>query len=367
MNMKKCLPILVCLFMLTNSLYGLAETVPFDDPRWEIKGDKTSVMTFDGKQVLYTPGGGATIKDTGFIDGIIEVDMLFPDDTRGFSGITWREQDGGFYEHFYIRPHLSGETDSTQYTPVFNHDSGWQLYFGPQHSVALDLHYNKWMHIKIVVSGDQAEIYVDDKEPILFINDLKADLGTGSIGVSTTFAPAYYANFSYEKIDKPTLKGSPIPAKKAAADLVTQFDISEVVADGHSKPSDYSGNWSIEKTETSGTLNISRYRKRSKGNNTVLVRLNINSEVDQIKRFSFGYSDEVIVYINNKPVSGGSNVYRSRDYRYLGSIGLFDNVYIPLKAGKNEVYFAVKEYFGGWGFMGKFDDMTGITLPTEIR
>jgi len=38
-----------------------------------------------------------------------------------------------------------------------------------------------------------------------------------------------------------------------------------------------------------------------------------------------------------------------------------------LKAGKNEVYFAVKEYFGGWGFMGKFDDMTGITLPTEIR
>jgi hypothetical protein len=43
----------------------------------------------------------------------------------------------------------------------------------------------------------------------------------------------------------------------------------------------------------------------------------------------------------------------SRDYRYLGTIGYFDNVTLPLEAGKNEICIAVSEAFGGWGIMGR--------------
>ena len=34
-------------------------------------------------------------------------------------------------------------------------------------------------------------------------------------------------------------------------------------------------------------------------------------------------------------VYAGDNRYRSRDYRYLGTIGYFDQVYLPLAAGDN--------------------------------
>jgi hypothetical protein len=47
----------------------------------------------------------------------------------------------------------------------------------------------------------------------------------------------------------------------------------------------------------------------------------------------------------------------SRDYRYLGTIGLFDSVTLPLKAGENEIWIAVSEAFGGWGIMDRIVDL----------
>jgi len=44
----------------------------------------------------------------------------------------------------------------------------------------------------------------------------------------------------------------------------------------------------------------------------------------------------------------------------LGTIGLFDRVFLPLHRGENEVLFSVTEDFGGWGIMARFDDMNGI-------
>ena len=62
------------------------------------------------------------------------------------------------------------------------------------------------------------------------------------------------------------------------------------------------------------------------------------------------------VYLNGQLIYTGDNTYMSRDYRYLGTIGLFDNVLLPLKPGKNELYIAVTEAFGGWGIMARLSD-----------
>jgi hypothetical protein len=61
-------------------------------------------------------------------------------------------------------------------------------------------------------------------------------------------------------------------------------------------------------------------------------------------------------------IYGGSDVYTSRDYRFLGTIGLFDELYLPLKKGDNELWFAVTENFGGWGVKAMFDDLSGIRI-----
>ena len=358
--MRYILIYFITLFFVSASAF--ADVIPFDDQRWTFSGEAIKPVNYEGQKALYISEGGATLKNAGFEDGIIEADVLFPDDQRGFSGITWRMQDDDSYEHFYLRPHLSKQSDASQYTPVFHGDTGWQLYFGPQYSAALELKYNVWMHLKIVVSGNQAEIYLDSEKPVLFINDLKADLPSGGIGISSSFAPAYFANFSYEETDNPSLMGSAIPAPKLPENLISSIDISKVIADNIQSPSEYAGQWTREKMETNGTFNISRFRQRSAGHNTVLVKITVNSEKDTTRKFTYGYSDKVVAYINDKPLAGGTNVYQSRDYRYLGTIGLFDDIYLPLKKGKNEVYFAVTEDFGGWGFMGKFEDMNEITI-----
>ncbi len=339
-----------------------AEVIPFSDDRWTLIGEETKVVTFDGREALLTPAGGAVLKDMDFSNGTIEVDIFFPDATRGFSGVSWHEQGNGTYEHFYIRPHMSGNVDATQYTPVFTNDTGWQLYFGPGHAVALDVNHGHWSHLKIVVSGDQAEVYVDSEEPVLFIDDLKTDMKSGMVGVGTTFAPAYYSNFSVMHIESPTLRGKTLEKDELPEGLIKNFSVSDVIADDNTSPSNYDGDWADLAAETSGALNIGRYRTRSANNNTVLVKLVINSDINQTKKFTYGYSDDVVIYMHDRPVAGGTNLYQTRDYRYLGTIGLFDDVYLPLEAGRNEIYFSVKESFGGWGFMGRFENMDGISV-----
>jgi hypothetical protein len=66
-------------------------------------------------------------------------------------------------------------------------------------------------------------------------------------------------------------------------------------------------------------------------------------------RLRFGFSDRVLVYLNGRPVYKGRAEWRSRDPRFLGTVGLFDELILPLRAGENEVWMAVSEDFGGWG------------------
>ncbi len=70
----------------------------------------------------------------------------------------------------------------------------------------------------------------------------------------------------------------------------------------------------------------------------------------------------VAVYANGTLLYSGNNRYMSRDYRYLGTIGLFDTVNLPLEAGRNEIWIAVTESFGGWGIKAQFDDLDGIVV-----
>jgi hypothetical protein len=56
--------------------------------------------------------------------------------------------------------------------------------------------------------------------------------------------------------------------------------------------------------------------------------------VAQSKRLDFGFSDRVRVYLNGNLLFSADDSYRSRDYRFLGSIGWFDSLWLPLAAGR---------------------------------
>jgi len=105
-----------------------------------------------------------------------------------------------------------------------------------------------------------------------------------------------------------------------------------------------------------GRLNLAKKFKLSDSQNMALAKFIVESSVDTIKRMDFGFNDRVIVYVNNNPIYIGDNTFRTRDYRFLGSIGYFDSVFLPLKKGENEVIFVVSESFGGWGLLAKIVD-----------
>ena len=105
--------------------------------------------------------------------------------------------------------------------------------------------------------------------------------------------------------------------------------------------------------------------KRDRVLNTVLAQATIQSDIDQIKRLNFGYSDRVKVYLNGQLLYSGNKAFRARDYRFLGTIGFLNNLFLPLKKGDNNLVIAVSETFGGWGLQAKFSDIDSISLPNK--
>ena len=86
----------------------------------------------------------------------------------------------------------------------------------------------------------------------------------------------------------------------------------------------------------------------------------VRSERAQATELAVGFSDRATVSLNGRPLYRGDATYRSRDYRFLGSIGYWDTVVLPLEQGENELLVAVSEDFGGWGVQARFADLDGI-------
>lgn len=346
------------------------QIVPFDSERWEIQAGEKRTVDYLGQKSLYIKGGSAVLKDSQFTDGIIEFDIAFSQD-RNFAGVMWRIEDAKNFEEFYFRPHQSGNPDANQYQPVFNGGTAWQLFYGERYSAPVKYDFDRWMHVKIVVAGENAEVYVKDMTtPALFIGELMRDTKPGKVGISAANqAAAYFSNFSFTPIANPPLKGKPPAAERILAGTVTAWQVSDAF-DGKTLENKYrlapgdkpNAGWKKLAVETSGLANLSRIQGVADGKNTVYARVTIQSDTEQVKKVRFGFSDAVKVYFNDVLIFGGSDIYASRDYRFLGTLGLFDELYLPLKKGDNELWFAVTENFGGWGIKAMFDDASGIRI-----
>jgi len=136
------------------------EKVPFDDERWQIEAAEYEIVDHLDQQALRVRGGAAMLPDMNIRNGLVEFDIAVSPE-RGFAGLVFRSQDDGNFEHFYIRPHQSGNPDANQYTPVINGISAWQLYHGDGYGAPVEYRYNEWMHVKIIFAGKRAKVYID--------------------------------------------------------------------------------------------------------------------------------------------------------------------------------------------------------------
>ena len=109
-------------------------------------------------------------------------------------------------------------------------------------------------------------------------------------------------------------------------------------------------------SEPGGLVDLARVQGIEDGRNTVLARATIPADSAGAKAVQLGFSDRAHVYLNGAALYEGDATYRSRDYRFLGSIGWHDTVYLPLEQGDNELVVAVSEDFGGWGVQARVVD-----------
>src|SRR5688572_10941738 len=189
------------------------------------------------------------------------------------------------------------------------------------------------MRVKIVVSGENAEVYINDMTtPALFISELMRETKPGKIGLGAgNFAAAYFSNFSFTPMNNPPLKGKAKEPETAPAGTILSWMVSGLI-DGKSLENKYqltaadkqNLDWKKLSSESSGLTNLARIQGLEKDKTTTFARLTIQSESEQVKKFRFGFSDAVKVYFNDRLIYGGNDLYISRDYRFLGTMGLFD-------------------------------------------
>lgn len=355
---------------------GNNNVIPFDSDRWEINSKASKIEDYLGQKSLLLDAGVALIKDSQFTDGIIEYDVAFGQG-RGFAGSMWRQQDAQNHEEFYMRLHQSGNPDASQYTPLFNGLRNWQLYSGEGYTAAIKYPFDQWIHVKIVVAGEEAEVYVQDmSKPSLFIPELKHDVKPGKVGllVIATSTPIHFANFSYVSTSNPPLKGTAKAPQPTPVGTIMSWSVSpafdEKSLEGKvelSQAEKENLTWQKVSSEATGLVNIGRLQGIVGEKNTAFAKVTIISDTEEIKPLELGFSDRVRLYLNDRLLYSGHDEFASRDYRFLGTIGYYDTVYLPLKKGENELWLAISDSIdaqggGGWGFQSRFDHMEGISL-----
>jgi len=365
------IPRFLYLLVLSTGVAAAAslQTVPLDSDRWQVQAEESSVVEHLGRSSLFLKNGVAWVKDSEFTDGILEFDVAFADQ-RGFMGGMWRIQDEGNYEEFYVRPHQSGKPDANQYTPAFGGLASWQLYHGSGYGAPVEYRFDQWNQVRVVVSGAQAEVYINDMTtPVLFIPEQKRAIRPGRVGIKAFVAPAYFSSFRFQAGDPPAFRSAPPKIPEAKDGTIMSFEVSDAFSwnllQGKSElPSRVASarSWTELACENSGLANLARINARGEKKDTVFARVLLTSEREQTVSIRFGFSDLVRVYLNSRILYAGDNGYRSRDYRYLGTIGYFDQVYLPLQEGENHLWFAVAENFGGWGLQVILTDAKGVVV-----
>lgn len=349
-----------------------AQSVPMTADRWELQAEARFVE-HDGRPAIRMgsgpgvplKGGQAALNGVEFSTGVIEYDVQVGSH-RDFVYLMFRADETDNAETFYIRPHQSGNPDATQYTPIVNGNLAWQIFTGEGFTSAVRYKPDQWMRVRLDVYRDSALVTIDG-EPALAVPDLKSPSRTGSVAFIAN-AGAYISNFSLTPIADyenpvPPPAPAPLPAGAVAAWRVSP-PMGKDEAMTRAAAGDWTGvEWNRIPVETHGVANLSLTGAREPEKQTAIARFTLNSDGARTATMRFGFSDAVRVFLNGRPLYEGADAQSSRDYRFLGIVGFWDTLFLPLQAGANEVVFVVTEPTnGGWAAAARVEPQSGVSI-----
>jgi hypothetical protein len=325
---------------------------------WKISAKQSKIEPYLGRDSLLLDDGTAWLDDANFQDGIIEFDIAASGEP-GFHGLAFRAADHDNYEEVYLRSHLSDKPDATQYTPVYNGLWGWQIYASPRFTQKATIFPDRWVHVRVVAHGQRLELSIDGKT--LVFPQLIRPAAAGAVGFNVSLTPAHLANFVMKRGEIPPPEGGDgAPAVPTPAGAVTRWRVSTTFAEkrldslGDLSPTDWHDlTWDPLEPSVGGIVNLAMLHKLDGDRNTVFAATTLHSDEAKRVLLRFGFSDKVRVYLNGHPLYRGNDAFQTRDRSFLGTVGLFDELILPLKRGDNELWFAVSEGFGGWAVLAQ--------------
>jgi hypothetical protein len=323
--------------------------IPLESDAWDWGAVERGESELRGRKCLALDGVGSVLADIELADGTIEAELAVAAE-RSFHGLVWRHG-GVHHESFFVRPHQVGNPDAIQYTPAFHGVSSWQLYHGDGFWAPVRFPLEEWFTLRVVFQGQRAEMYVGDRERPCLVTTLRVE-GAGRFGLSVGGPGLRVAGFDWS--DETTFASTPLPPSPAAEGVLRKWEVSEAFPE-HALEAALAAEhaWTAIEAEPSGLLDLARVQGLVGDRNTVLARTTIAAEEAAPRLLELGFSDRAVVYLDRRPLFRGDDSYRSRDYRFLGSIGWHDALYLPLRAGENELHVAVSEDFGGWGVQAR--------------
>jgi hypothetical protein len=361
MFLRTLLRTLLLSLLLTQPLLA---SVSWQDPHWHISAKTSRVERYLGREALFLDSGYAWLDGVDFENGTIEFDLASPVEA-GFHGLAFRALSHEDHEHVYVRPHLSGKQDAVQYLPVFHGLSTWQLYSGPRYVQPATFVPDRWMHIRAIIRGKRLELSVDG-QTVVFPELVRPSVA-GPIALTASAGPTRFANL----VITPGETGPPEGGDGGKADetpvaVITQWRVSTpfpesvVLSSDVLKPAaSASLRWDPLDISVRGIANLGALRKLTEGANTVFAAVTLRAQKAGPVRVRFGFSDRAVVYLDGRPLYRGNAKFQSRDYRFLGTVGLYDELFLLLHAGDNHVWIAVSEDFGGWGVTMQLPDAGG--------
>jgi hypothetical protein len=358
-----------------------ARDLTFSDPQWKHGDPKARVEMLDGRQALRLTTGLSTRRDVLFTNGTIEFD-LWSTGERAFAYVHFRMQDDRESESIYFRLHKSRLPDAVQYEPVYQGLANWQLFHGPDSTAAAELKTGQWTHVRLVVSGEKAAVFVGAATtPTLIVPKLARGTRGGYVGLRSFLGanvqavaepPSSFANL----VVKPDVIGfdfSSVPERPVVAlpGLVTKYRLGAVFSPGEgpvralpAEPRSEAPE-KVVAADSSGLVVLGRELIVPTGMRryATSASFRVKAASAGVKRMKLGFSDEASVFLNGRILYSGDQRYSFNFPRQEGLIHLDQaSVYLPLLEGENEVHIVISEVFGGWGVMAQFDDPTGLSI-----
>lgn len=383
--MKKI--ILIVAIVLVTLFQGYAQvkktktlksnTIMLSVDKWAFQNGKVDFLKFKGRDAMkIAPASGSVvIKDLVFKDGIIEYDVI-PAKTEFASAVYFHRKNEKEQEIVYLRvPKMTDPfaNEGIQYCPVLGGVNMWDMY--PQYQSSAGAKADEWNHIKLVISGMQMQVFVNNS---LRLTIPKLE-GSESMGGVAFDGDSYISNIEIKPNETENLaQVEGVDLTKHEANYIRNWSVVQpaILEEGREPttisdiPKDGSFTEKIA-AERYGLVNLTRCFGGSEKRRIVWLKAIITAKEICQTNLQLGFSDEIWLYLNDQITYTDKNIFRQNMKKYPdGRISVLNGrAKLQLKPGENQLLIGVANDFYGWGVIARLENMEGITAiePFKIR